>query len=117
MSSYRHTVSKPQPGSGSRSVRKFKWRDEPDRYLWPIIKEMLAARARAGLTQAEIAVRLNTTRSAISRLESGKYHRPTLATLEHYAMVTGCRLEIRFRTVFDARLFDQPRATGPRPIK
>lgn len=72
-------------------------RREPDRALRLLIQEMLAARHRAGLTQDAIAERLNTTRSAISRLESGKLSRPTLATLEHYALVTGCRLEIRFR--------------------
>lgn len=93
----------------ARSSSNYKPTREADRYIWPVIKEMLAARHRAGLTQEAIAVRLNTTRSAISRLESGKFHRPTLTTLEHYALVTGCRLEIRFRTVFPrAALDDSP---------
>jgi transcriptional regulator with XRE-family HTH domain len=81
-------------------------RYEPDRALRLLIRQMVEARFRAGLTQEAIAERLNTTRSAISRLESGKFNRPTLATLEHYAMVTGCRLEIRFRRVYGPDAFD-----------
>jgi len=35
--------------------------------------------------------------SAISRLESGKYSRPTLTTIENYALVVGCELTIAVR--------------------
>jgi transcriptional regulator with XRE-family HTH domain len=40
---------------------------------------------------------MRTTRSAISRLESGLGHRPRLTTLESYALVVGCRVEIVIR--------------------
>jgi len=36
-----------------------------------LIESMIQARARAHLTQAEVAARMGTTESAVSRLESG----------------------------------------------
>src|SRR5215470_1476910 len=46
------------------------------------------ARTAAGLTQAELAQRIGTTQSAVSRLESGRLL-PTLAVLERVATATG----------------------------
>src|SRR5436190_31218 len=57
-------------------------------------RELVAARWRAGLTQNEVAQRLRTTKSAVSRLERCLRHRPTLTTIENYALVVGCRVEI-----------------------
>ena len=53
------------------------------------------ARAAAGMTQAELAERMGTSRSAITRLESGR-HSPTMKTLRAVATATGqpVRLEI-----------------------
>ena len=63
-----------------------------------LLKELLRARERSGLTQAEIAKRMGTKPPAVSRLEStlasGK-HSPSIATLKKYAKALGCRLEIR----------------------
>jgi DNA-binding transcriptional regulator YiaG len=58
-----------------------------------LIETMMAARARAKLTQAAIAERMGTTESAVSRLESGRT-RPSTRTLERYAAATGHRLKI-----------------------
>jgi transcriptional regulator with XRE-family HTH domain len=59
------------------------------------LDEFLKARASAGITQAEVAVRVGTTQSAIARLESGKgKHSPSLVTLHKYARALGCRLEL-----------------------
>ena len=58
----------------------------------------LEARKAAGLTQEEIAQRMGTTKSAISRLESslGKGRiSPSLATLRRYASAVGCKLELK----------------------
>ena len=51
------------------------------------------ARARAGLTQQELAARAGTSQPAIARLERGQA-RPTLATLERVADAAGCVLRI-----------------------
>lgn len=55
---------------------------------------MLAARARAGLTQEAVAGRMGTTKSAISRLESAGKHAPSMASLKKYAAAVGCTLKI-----------------------
>ncbi len=55
---------------------------------------MLAARARAGLTQEAVADRMGTTKSAISRLESAGKHAPSVASLKRYAAAVGCTLKI-----------------------
>lgn len=57
-------------------------------------REMVAARARAGLTQAQLAERMGTGQSAIARLEGGKSS-PSLTTLRRLAEVTGSRLVVR----------------------
>jgi predicted transcriptional regulator len=42
---------------------------------------------------------MSTTRSVISRLESGVRTRPTLTTIEKYARAVGAIVEIRVRTL------------------
>lgn len=51
---------------------------------------LIKARARAGLTQAQVAERMSTTQSVIARLESGAT-KPSLCTLERYARATESR--------------------------
>lgn len=58
-----------------------------------LVDALIRARARAGLSQAEVASRMGTTQSAIARLEGGKV-RPGLATLRRYAKATGSRLRV-----------------------
>jgi DNA-binding XRE family transcriptional regulator len=60
-----------------------------------LIKEMLAARSRAGLTQEAVAELMGTTKSAVSRLEAAGKHSPSLTTLKKYAQAVGCHLEIK----------------------
>jgi ribosome-binding protein aMBF1 (putative translation factor) len=55
--------------------------------------ELIGARARAGLTQEQLATRMKTTRTVISRLESGRMNAST-RTLERYARATGHKLKI-----------------------
>lgn len=61
---------------------------------YALAHEMLAARARAGLTQEAVAVRMGTTKSAISRLEAAGKHAPSVASLRRYAAAVGCTLKI-----------------------
>jgi ribosome-binding protein aMBF1 (putative translation factor) len=56
---------------------------------------MIAARADAGLTQEQLAERMDTTRTAIARLESGR-QMPSTRTLERFAAATGHTLKISF---------------------
>jgi DNA-binding XRE family transcriptional regulator len=60
-----------------------------------LIREMLAARSKYGLTQEAVAERMGTTKSAVSRLEAAGKHAPSLSTLKKYARAVGCRLEIK----------------------
>jgi len=60
-----------------------------------LTREMLAARAKFGLTQEAVAELMGTTKSAVSRLEAAGKHAPSLTTLKKYARAVGCRLEIK----------------------
>ena len=62
---------------------------------YALAHQMLQARTRVGMTQEDVAQRMGTTKSAVSRLESAKKHAPSLATLQKYASALGCRLELR----------------------
>jgi DNA-binding XRE family transcriptional regulator len=62
---------------------------------YAVIREMIAARRKSGLTQEGVAKRLATTKSAVSRLESSGKHAPSLATLKKYARAVNCRLQIK----------------------
>ena len=57
------------------------------------LDELLRARQRAGLTQAEVAARMGTKTPAVARLEAGggsQRHSPSIATLRQVR--EGCRL-------------------------
>jgi len=62
---------------------------------YALAREMLSARTRAGLTQEAVAVRMGTTKSAVSRLEAAGKHTPSVASLKKYAEAVGCKLEIK----------------------
>ena len=62
---------------------------------YSLVRELLAARSRAGLTQDQVAQSMGTTRSAVSRLEAAGRHSPSVATLKKYADAVGCEIEIR----------------------
>ncbi len=59
-----------------------------------LARELIAARVRAGLTQAELAERMGTTQSAVARIEGGK-RLPSVKTLLRYAEATGCRALVK----------------------
>jgi transcriptional regulator with XRE-family HTH domain len=62
---------------------------------YELVRELLAARAKAGLTQEQVAECMGTTRSAVSRFEGAGKHSPSLSTLKRYARAVGCEVEIR----------------------
>jgi transcriptional regulator with XRE-family HTH domain len=57
--------------------------DSTDEYQ--LVRELLAARAKAGLTQEQVAESMGTTKSAVSRLEAVGKHSPSVSTLKKYA--------------------------------
>ncbi|NJM44552.1 MAG: helix-turn-helix transcriptional regulator [Brachymonas sp.] len=62
------------------------------------LNAMLDARQAAGLTQADVASRMGTTVSAVSRLEASlrsEKHSPSFATLRKYAQACGKKLMIQ----------------------
>src|SRR3954451_17755016 len=65
-----------------------------------LLDELLKARRRAGLTQAEVAERMGTKTPAVARLEAGggrQGHSPSVATLRKYAEAVGCRVVIQLQ--------------------
>ena len=60
-------------------------------------RRMIAMRKQAGLTQEQMAEKLGTKKSNISRLESlGSGNSPRLATIEDYARVLGYSVRVEF---------------------
>ena len=59
-----------------------------------ISSELIRARARAGLSQTELAERMGTSHSAIARIESGRTL-PSAKTLIRFAEATGSKIQLR----------------------
>jgi ribosome-binding protein aMBF1 (putative translation factor) len=62
--------------------------------IFAIVEEMVEARQAAGLTQAEVALRMGTSQSAVARLEHTR-HTPSFDIVARYAEAIGCRLDLR----------------------
>lgn len=61
-----------------------------------IIRSIISARIKNGITQKEFARRMKTTQSAISRFESGAYN-PTVSFLKRAATALESKLTISIR--------------------
>ncbi len=60
-------------------------------------KQLIEIRKHAGLTQEELAKKLHTQKSNISRLENvNSKISPTLSTIEEYAKAVGYKLQLHF---------------------
>jgi predicted transcriptional regulator len=69
------------------------WEDlEPE---FQILKAMIKAREKTGISQAELARRVGTKQSVISRLERGAFSKATLETIKKVADALDMRVEIR----------------------
>jgi ribosome-binding protein aMBF1 (putative translation factor) len=95
-------MSKMIPVEGSFT----EWRKDP-KYVeaydalegeFSLAAALIEARARAGLTQQQLAERMRTTQTVIARLESGRV-KPSTRTLERLAAATGMRLRISFEPI------------------
>lgn len=61
-----------------------------------IAKQIFELRTAAGLSQLQLARKIETTQSVISRLEDADYDGHSLAMLQRIAMVLNNRIEVRF---------------------
>ena len=59
-----------------------------------LARELIVARGKAKLTQAEVARRMGTSQSAVARMESGRAL-PSTASLVKYARAVGRKVEIK----------------------
>jgi len=65
--------------------------------FYDIKLNLIKMRKEANLTQEEIAIKMHTKRSNISRLESFNYESaPKITTLMAYAQATGHQLKVEF---------------------
>jgi transcriptional regulator with XRE-family HTH domain len=74
-----------------------------------VARSIYRIRTEAGLTQQDLATRIGTTASVISRLEDADYSGHSLAMLRRIAAALGRRVEIRFPTVSDGAATSQNR--------
>ncbi len=63
-----------------------------------IIRAMIDARERQGLTQKELSARTGIAQADISKLENGNAN-PSIKTLRRLASGLGCRLKIEFTSL------------------
>ena len=60
-----------------------------------VAEQIYKLRTQAGLTQQQLAKRIGTTQSVISRLEDADYNGHSLQMLERIARALGYKIEIR----------------------
>lgn len=73
-------------------VRKALKEIEPE---YKIAREIILARIKKGITQKQLAAKMKTKQSVISRVESGN-HLPSLSFLHRLASATGTSLTVTF---------------------
>jgi ribosome-binding protein aMBF1 (putative translation factor) len=74
----------------------FKEAVEETRLEYEIARALIKARIQKGLTQAEIAKRMKTKQSVISRVENAKTV-PSLSFLKRLAQVLNASLQVQFK--------------------
>ena len=74
----------------------FKEAAEETRLEYEIARALIKARLEKGFTQAEIAKRMHTKQSVISRVENARTM-PSLAFLKRLAVVLNASLEVQFK--------------------
>jgi ribosome-binding protein aMBF1 (putative translation factor) len=96
-------MSKASSGTVSMKTLHDEWMNDPE-YVreyealedeFALAQTFIAARAKAGLTQTEIAERMGTKQSYVARLESGRTL-PSVRTLQKFADATGTKLKLQF---------------------
>lgn len=65
---------------------------------YALASELISARARAKMTQDQVARRMGTSQSAVARMESGR-KMPSTTSLQKYAKAVGHRMRIKLSKV------------------
>jgi DNA-binding XRE family transcriptional regulator len=60
-----------------------------------LARELIGARSKAKMSQAQVAKRMGTSQSAVARIESGRS--PSLNSLRRYAKAVGRKVEIKLK--------------------
>ena len=63
---------------------------------YEVARQIIHARIKARLTQRELAERIGTRQSNVSRIEKGNSN-PSIATLKRIARATGTKLQVVFK--------------------
>ena len=63
---------------------------------YEVVRQIIRARIAAGLTQKDLAERIGTRQSNVSRIENGNSN-PSIATLKRIAEATGTKLQVSFK--------------------
>lgn len=77
----------------NKNIKKEYERLRPE---YEVLDKIISLRIKSNLTQEELANKLNTKQSAISRLERGMIN-PTMSFLNKLASIFGKKLVIEFR--------------------
>ena len=77
----------------NKGVKKAYKELEPE---FKFIRMMIQKRIEKGFTQKELAQKIGTKQTAISRLESGAYN-PTVSTLRKVANALGAKVEVSIK--------------------
>ena len=75
------------------AVRADYGRLEPE---FALAHELIRARTKAGLTQAQVARRMRTSQSAVARMESAS-GLPSMSSLVKYARAVGRKIDFRLK--------------------
>lgn len=80
-----------------QALKNSKFKAEYDKLQpeFALIRAVIEARIKRGVTQKELAQKIGTKQSVISRLESGRAN-PSVAFLKKLAQALNSHLEIRF---------------------
>jgi transcriptional regulator with XRE-family HTH domain len=81
---------------------EFRAAREASRPRYEFQRALIAARLAAGLTQRQLAERMETTQSAIARIEGGE-HPPRLDTLQRWAAACQADFTIKANAPLDVR--------------
>ena len=79
--------------AGIRAHPDFRQASDEFDLEYEVARQMQAACTRAGLTQADLARRMHTTQSVVSRIESGV--NVSIGTLARFAEACGSRLQVQ----------------------